>query len=615
MKTSKKLISLLLCIVMILSVCPTAFAADGVYTNCDGKDDCPAIIIPGLFQCEAFAYDESGEKMLDSKGNVRTSPFFLDTSDIIKNAIKEVVAPLASTLITQKDSGQKLAKALGKVLGEALLGVAKCDENGQLVNDVRAAYYESSMATMSEHDTEWALNAIPLQNYINSVGADHLYFYSYYSLDNLTKLATELRDLIEQVKRETGHDKVNVTPISQGGSIFDMALALYPEIVDSIDRVVYIVPAADGSNTLGDFYTTGLLDDDDALYGYMFPLLIKAIGNENDWLGYLINTLIRLFPKKDLNNILDTIVDILIRDYLSYSTAMWALVPSDHYPEAREKYLNDEKHAEIRKQADEYYKVQLETKNNILKAREKGVTFFDICGYNTDLYPIVDSWNKVLADGIIQVSSTSFGATGIKKDTELPEGYVQQNTSPTCTDPTHNHIDPYNLLDASTGLLPDHTFYFYNLNHALTGFCDVIIDLAVQLLTDESFKDVYSYPDKWPQFNNFRNSRDLIAAVEKLKGIDTDSLSAEDAAQVKAAIADAEQVLSETVVDTEKFEAAAAQVDSVTNTVLSRLNSDYAENLKNESLKSKLIKVLSKILSIVNAVLRKFVGDKGFFDK
>lgn len=615
MKTAKKIMCIFLCIILALSTCPTVFASDGVYTACGGKDTCPSVIIPGLFQCEAFAYDENGEKLLDSKGNVRTDPFFLDTSDIIKNAVDKALLPLAQTLITQKDGEQKFAEALGNVLGESLLGIIKSDENGRLVNDVRATQYTTSFARMNEHDRAWALNAIPLQGFIDEAGADHLYFFSYFSLDNLTKLATELRDLIEQVKRETGHDKINVTPISQGGSIFNMALALYPEIADSINRVVYIVPAADGAYTLGDFYTTGLIDDDDALYGYMFPLLLGGKNSNNEWLGYLVSMLLRLFPKEDLNSILDTAVDILIKDYLVNTTTMWALVPSDNYPEAREKYLTGDEHAEIRKQTDAYYHVQLETKNNILNAMKKGVTFFDICGYNTNLYPIVDNWNKVSADGIIQLSSTSFGATSVKKDTQLPEGYVQQNTSPTCADHTHNHIDPYNLVDASTGLLPDNTFYFYNLNHEQTGACDVVINLAVRLLIDETFKNVYSYPDEWPQFNNFRNSRELISLVNGLKSIDVSGLSPEDAEEVKAAIAEAEAVLSETVVDIEKFESAVKNVDSITKKVLSQQNADYAENLKKESIKSKFLGILAKILSFFNTLIRKFFGDKGFSDR
>ena len=103
------------------------------------------------------------------------------------------------------------------------------------------------------------------------------------------------------------------------------------------------------------------------------------------------------------------------------------------------------------------------------------------------LYAIVDSWDNVNADGIIQLESTSMGAVSYGVDVELPEGYVTEN--PRCTNPDHNHIDPHNIVDARAGLLPDHTFYFYNQNHEKTGNNDVVMLLAVELLTDENFKD------------------------------------------------------------------------------------------------------------------------------
>lgn len=605
----KKIISLLLCVLLVLpcaSLFSFAESGEGA-TSCDGTcGNCPSIVIPGLFQSETFCYDENGEIMLDSNGKPRSAPFFLDTSEVIEDALKNALLPLSKMLLTQSDSKHEFANALADVLGNALMERIKSDENGNFVHDIRAAQYNTSVASLSEHDREHVLKAIPLNDYISKVGADHLYFFSYSSFDNIERLASQVKKMIELAKKETGHEKVNIVPISQGGSIFNAVMEYYPEVKEDINRVVYIVPAADGSALIGDIFENGLIDDDEALYDYMFPKLM----GEDDWTGYLVNLLIRIVPKSVLNDTLDIAVDKLVGDYLSNSTCMWALVPSASYPAAREKYLSGENKAVIREQADRYYNAQLNAKKNILSFRESGVEFFDIVGYNYPLYAIVDSWNKVNADGIIQLASTSLGATSAPVNSTLGSGYVQKgNEFKTCSDPTHNHIDPHNMVDASTGLLPDNTFYFYNHNHEQTGSCDVIIKLATRLLWDDSFKNVYSYPDEFPQFNNSRISKGLINDVESLRGFDTSSLSPEDAAELKAAIEEVDSVLSKTVVDSEKFESAKNRFYSIREKILAPKTE---QEQKKESFNEAFSRFLALVLKYFNKFVNKFFGYLGF---
>ena len=76
----KKLISLLLCLVMLASqVSLLAFAGGTEKASCGGScPNSPTIVIPGLFQSEVTCYDSDGKVMLDSKGNARKGPFFMD---------------------------------------------------------------------------------------------------------------------------------------------------------------------------------------------------------------------------------------------------------------------------------------------------------------------------------------------------------------------------------------------------------------------------------------------------------------------------------------------------------------------------------------------------------
>lgn len=602
----------MLSVIMLFSLSSLAFAS-GTKTTCGGKcDKAPTIIIPGIFQSETYALDEDGNPLLDSNGKERKAPFYMDTNEVIKAAVTEAVIPFASTLITQEDKEDELAKAVGNVVGEALAGVCKSDENGKPVNNVGAVKYSGSVASLSQHDKDWAYKAIPLQLYSQGAGEDHLYFFSYFSLGNVIEIADELYDLVKQVKEETGHDKVNIVPISQGGAIFNALLELHKDVINDLNRIIYIVPAVDGSDVIGDIYAYGLNDSDDALYDYMIPSLL----GDQEWLGYLINLLLRLSPKETVNRILDKTVDVLISDWLANTTAVWALIPQESYLIAREKYLSDEKHAEIRRQTDIFYEAQVHAHRNILDARNAGVTVFDVCGYNTPLYSIAKSWDQQNADGVIDLDSTSLGAYNMPVGKTLPENYVQANThikDGTCSDPTHSHIDPYNIVDASTGLLPDNTFYFYGLNHEKTGHCDTVINLAIRLLLDETFTSVYSYPEEYAQFNNFvvsgqfRNDTNYIR-----KMLSKNNVPEEYVERAQKAVADADEALAMTNVDLEKYNAAYENFYSVRHDILMKLDENYAQKTEEEKQEKQKNGILSAILKLINNLIRRFFGDKGF---
>lgn len=602
----KRFTAFILCLLLVFpSASLFAFAGK---TSCGGKcENNPTVVVPGLFQSEVFCYDKDGKIMLDSKGNERKGPFFMDTSEVVEDAIKKALLPLSKTLLTRKDSQHEFANALGDVLGNALMERIKSDNNGNFVYDIRATKYNTNVANLNEHDKEHILGAIPLESYISKAGEDHLYFFSYSSFDNIERLANELCELIETAKKETGHSKINVVPISQGGSIWNAVMEFHPEIAESVGRIVYIVPAVDGSALIGDIFEKGFIDDDDALYDYMFPKLI----GEDDFVGYLVNLLIRIVPKDVLNDVLDIAVDKLIANYLSNSTCMWGLVPSGSYKAAREKYLMSDEKAVIRAQTDRFYNAQLNAKKNILSFKNKGVEVFDIVGYNYSLYPIVDSWNKVNADGIIQLDSTSLGAVSAPVDCTLGASYVQKgNSYGTCSDSKHNHVDSHKTVDASTALLPDHTFYFYNHNHEYTGGCDVIIKLAVRLLLDKNFKNVYSYPNEFPQFNNSRLTKWLIGAVDGMRNYDTSALSPEDAAELKAAIAEVDNVLATTVVDESAFKAAETHFYSIRDKITAAPKSE--SEVKKENFISLLKAFFIKFLKALNDFINRFYGYKSF---
>ena len=558
MKKSKKLLALLLSIVMLASATGISTSAvlvggETPYTSID-EDVIPTIIVPGLFQSETKYYDENGDVAVDSNGNEYVMPFFLDpTMEIAGKAVEEALIPIMNLLVDQEDKEQMAAHAVADIISETLLGKQQLDEYGQFINDIRATEYRDSFDNLSKHDRETVLDHFPMEYYIKHAGADKLYIFSYPSLDNVISVAERLDDFVQFVKEDSGYDKVNIVPISQGGSVFNALMQIYADegrsLADDFVKIVFAVPALNGSTLVGEIMEYGLIDDDKEIYRDMIPALL----GEDDFISYLINIVLRFFPNADLNNLLDIVFETFITDYARYSTCLWALCPTENYPGAREKYLTDECMQYIVPQTDWFYQAQLNSDANILKAKAEGVLIFDIVDYNVPLFHLVDSWDDLPADGIIQLDSTSMGAYGVNNNVKLPADYVPTHSN--CEDPeNHDHKDPQNLIDICTGLLPETTFYFYNQSHESSASNDVFMKLASSILMDSNFTSVHSYPDVFPQFNGARKTKNLMRDIVEMQEYDKSNLPERYVSDLEIAIEDARKMLDTTVIDEKECE-------------------------------------------------------------
>ena len=548
MKKIKKVLAVVLAMVLVVS-CLSVLGYSAK------KEYVPTIIIPGLFQSETYHY-ENGEIATDANGVPLARPFYVSIGmEEIGDIVTKALLPITRMFISQHDKDGLAAKEVSKILAGILMGKQRSDANGNMIDDTRAVLYQGSMADVTDAELEHVLSQFPIQEYFDIAGKENMYVFNYVSTGNMIQTAKTLYDYIQFVKKDTGAEKVNLVPVSQGGSITNGLMKYYDEqgisLSRDINRIVFTVPALDGAALLGDCYRYGFNKNSKALYTTAMP---SVIGYEN-YLGYVINILMRLMPKTDVDNLLDCIAEAMVVEYLRYSTLMWGLVPSGDYPVCREKYLMGDDMAEIRRQTDWYYDAQLNSENYILEAIADGVKVFDIVDTNVELYQLAVSHASQNCDGIIHVDSTSMGAYSVNVGTKLPADYVPSRNN--CSDPAHHdHTDPEGIMDVCSGLLPETTFYFSGQNHAATGSNDVIMTLIIQLATDESFTSIHSYPDKFPQFNYSRETKKLREDVDAMRDFDTSTLTPEAAAELEAAIAQVDEMLANKVVDVDEFKAA-----------------------------------------------------------
>jgi len=550
-------LALLLCAVIL----PVNAAAPGY------EDALPVVLIHGIFQSQVFFYDDDGNVIVDDNGR----PIEAGLPDLDLTAIAlPLLLPLVASFMLQSDIF--LVRALQNAV-RAALGPMGMDEYGRpLANTQVRRFVDENGKPMSLAELEAAgdtdgrnyiLRTLPLEGVAATIGEDKVYYFAYDSLGNHGDITDELLQFIKDVSAKHGGSQVKIVPISLGGTFANSLIDYYyesdlrttgPNGKPLLHSVIYVIPALDGSRIAGDVYLNELATGNKDLYHDMIPLLVEG------YMGPLINIVLRLLPKRVVLKIFDGVVDTLMEEIGSYFTTLWSLVPSGDYERAREMWLMDDAHAEVRKQTDKYYQAQLNSRENVLKMQADGVHVYDIVEYNLLLYSIAGSYRSVNSDTLIHVDSASMGATSVMPGKSLPADYVPKD--PSCTDPTHNHFDDSRTLDASTGILPEHTWYFKDSNHERTGRNDVILGLVTKLVITDEYISVHDDPN-WPQFNYGRTPGDLKWMVEFAEAADASEFSATDKAELDAAIQEAKDVLAKTIVVPGEYEDAFGRLSAI----------------------------------------------------
>lgn len=561
-RIGKKTLALLLAVVLLTSAFSvTASAAGGwlrsllrasaytLKTDCGGTDGTPTILIPGISQSRVWLLDENGEYKLDENGErINCFPGVFD----IQPLLQKLARPLALTLATQRDMG--LSDAIADACAD-VFAVNHTDNNGKNTGNFVVEKYPYSLAECTEDERQFVLGKMKVDDLLTRIGADHVYFFAYNSFGNIPDEVDELYEFIQMVKAETGHDKVNIVPISMGATLANGLIQNYPNVANDLEKIIFLVPALNGSTIVSDLLKKDLTFLD---LNYLYNGFLEELMSDSD--AATIELILRTLPDEVVKACLDKAVDRILNEVIVNCTSMWALCPKEEYPALAETYLSSSEKREVRRQTDLYYKAQCNSVANLQKLRANGVQIFDIVSYDVPLYNVGNSWNTENGDGIIHLRSTSMGAYSANVKQQLPAGYVQKNTY---CNAAHKHISPERTVDASAGAFPDTTFYFKGQNHATTGSDDIMISLAVELASRNAITDVYSDPN-YPQFNIGRETEELRKTLlPAAKAVDPSTLSAADAAELSAAVADAEAMLSRTVGKEGEAEAVTARLRAI----------------------------------------------------
>ena len=543
----KRVISIFLVLVMLFSV--TASAGNSGYVA-DYDTETPVIIVHGMSQNNTYLVDENGEWVPDETGYVTGWPLEIDVMPLIKRALPNMLL----SILTRKNVG--LTEAMYEGTYNALSLIEK-DNDGKYVNNIEVPCYEMPMSELPEDVKEEYYTFLPIQELSEIVGEDDVYYFGYDSLGDVMYETEKLHHYIHDVVLpKSPNGQVKLCHISLGGTIAINYLETYPEDYELIKKMVFVIPAIDGSDIIGDLLTGNLsvFYDDDTLYE---DLLVTLLGETP--LAYALNMVLRILPTDVLKSALGGLANGLVDVAALRSTMIWALCPDAYYEEAKAMWLEDnEDLAGILEDVEYFMNARANFEENLFALRETGCEIFNLACYDVNLFPLCKEYKTKNADRVIHAASPAMGATFADLGETLGEGYEAVGTY--CDNPDHNHLSPDGVVDATTGLLPCTTWYFKAQAHEQLPENDVALALAIRVMADNNMKDVYSNP-AYPQFNEGRltfNARDNIEAWNEA---DKSNLTAEEIDAITAAVEKVEALLNETIVDQAAWKAADAELE------------------------------------------------------
>lgn len=604
-----------------------------VYDNVDENGNYyPLVIVPGISHSITYVVDEDYDSSTaedssrppikkDAFGNdLQSGTIIFDVPEILKAVARYLIAPLVKSLVSQKDCG--LVDAIGKVAEVAFSAQKTLPDGSFANNDIGLLEFNGSLADFAtpddaetqsymQYQCSYLYRILPLRSVSDIIGEENLFFFTFSLFGDPMESARRLDEYIDTVLQKTGAKKVNLLPISLGGTVFTAFCDQFTD-TDKVNSIVNVVPVLNGTQSVTDMFNRDFDVSAEFWYNEGIPMMISEFTEYGELIGHAANFLLRSLPAEVNAAMLTRIYDALLNNLFVNTPQIWAMVTREAYPELAEKYLGDEEHAPVRAKTDAFYQAQLDLEDNIKAMTANGIKINIISGYGLhtgdaryNFFRVTANAEKVNGDGVINVESTTLGATAALPGEKLSEG---------------GRLSPDGEVDASTGVLPDNTWYFYNMHHEDAANNAPVINLSVALMYSHDVENVNSNPEKYPQFNG--NSDNWF--IRRWRYDDIKKLYAEYLAgeldwtqetveECEAIMYDCERVMRATVADADFCKETTRRVNDFCATY-GGLGAENAKLLTQKQLNElpEWAKVLTRVITFVDDTIFKIYGDKAY---
>ncbi len=476
----KKLVSALLTLVMLFSLSVPAFAAESAEKPVYNGE--PVIVVRGI-DFMGLTYDD-GTLAMEFKA-----------PDIIKT----VLSYLLSRLSGNKDA------LIDNVVGylQSVFGPIASDKNGNSVYpNVGMKKYPLSVENYPEELEEWTGGEVGLvRSLMETLGEKKAYLFTYDWRKSPMDLADDLNSYIENVKAQTGSEKVDLIPCSMGGMV--TAAYLYEYGGKSVDTITFNCAAHNGTYVVGYALSGDITIDGD--------ILSKCVASLSD--NALLQVVFKFIEKTGIYDFLsdflndfiaenkERVYDELLRDYLGTSLGYWGMCPDEYFDSAADYVFGGrEEYKAITEELREIKVFACSTEKILSDAEKDGVKLNFALNYDGTPIPIYEKAN-LQTDGVIEADLGSNGATFALVGETLSDEYLKSAD--------RKYISPDKIIDASTAAYRDNTWFVKNVGHVGCSYGGAHSEFIMWLATSERETTAFS-DERYPMFMAFDKNQNRI---------------------------------------------------------------------------------------------------------
>ena len=482
----QKLISLVLSLIMVFSLLvPIAYAAEDT--------EYPIIYVTGS-RNKLYA-----DKTTPSESN-RIWKIGVDVGAVVKEALAPCLKELAAGIIKDNYDAycDELVNCIVPLFEKVIL-----DKNGEASNG-------------SGVERESAVRSYPTKH-SNYTFWDYQFVYDW-RLSPM-EVCHQLKAHIDRVKEITGEEKVVLIGRCMGANMISAYFTeYYDHAKQNLDTIVMYEPSSLGLDILGAIYSGQLSVDDKRVDEFLDYYLSHGNLIEDETTAELVSVLVSLLQEMRalgiatelVNKLLEKVKDNLIPRLLlgTFGTfpSFWSMVGEEYYEDAMEFVFGgkeEEYKGFIEKNDDWHYNVMKKLPETMKALEADGVSFGVLVKYNIPSYPFYEN-AKQQTDMVSDVYHVSFYATSANYGETLSDEYIDSLEDT-------KYLSPDKVIDASTCLFPDKTWFIKNISH--DPFPPSIDKLISKFIKSNGTLTVFD-DENYPQYMDYIEETDTLVPLK-----------------------------------------------------------------------------------------------------
>ena len=483
----KKVLSVVLAVLIIFSAVSMGVVAGN-------EEKVPVVILQGYSGPDLAYADANGDPIFDENGNVQLAwPLNFDSLG------EDITALLADVTLNQEDLGDSIVDVLQEYFEPLEMNPDGTSKNNLVPYPSGAANTRAS--TLIEMGMEQYIpEATFAEMAIEEVGAENVFGFTQDWRQSQVDSAADLDKYIQEVKALTGADKVDIYGLSHGGQYGTSYLYYYGHKGD-VRNAVFGNPATLGTSAVGSFFTGEYVDVN---LQDVIRFVEHGFEYEQDWEWLLQLLTLDEFLVEIVNSAL---VNTDLLEGIVLIPSLWDFVPHNYFENALQyvgltEATNGKLYNDTVKFHTDVNNDGLNLANKLADLEASGMKIGYVCGSG------YDSVNGKYNSDILIDTYLSSGSDCALANETFSSDYTQANT--VCNNPDHYHISPEFNIDASTGFLPDSTWYIRNQGHGMIMHDEYSKNLVHDFLWGD-IENVYSSKE-YPQFNMSQNNGEILYA-------------------------------------------------------------------------------------------------------